>query len=190
MSKNKVKFGLKNVNVFPITEATSELVTYSEPIKMKGAVNLSLSPRGEESPFYADDITYYNQFGNDGYEGDFELALVPDEFLQEILGQTVDKNGVVVESVKDKGKSFAMTFEIDGDVNESRVILYNCSASRPETEASTTEGGKKEPQTDKLSFVASASMDTGIIKAKVEKGSTAYDEFLDTVYKVVPSPEV
>ena len=59
MAKNKVKFGLKNVYVWPITEATSEKVTYGEVIRVPGAVSLSLEASGDSNPFYADDMIYW-----------------------------------------------------------------------------------------------------------------------------------
>jgi len=48
---NKVKFGLKNVVVFPITEDTAERLTYGSAIKISGAVSLSIKASGDSNEF-------------------------------------------------------------------------------------------------------------------------------------------
>ncbi|MDY2986134.1 MAG: major tail protein [Peptoniphilus sp.] len=186
MAKNKVKFGLKNVVVWPIAEASAQKVTFGEKIVVPGAVELSLKANGDNNNFYADDTVYWSQFSNNGYEGDLEIALIPEEFEINILGLIKDKNGAIVEGSNAKPKNYAMAFEFSGDQTETRHILYNCSSSRPEVISKTKED-KIEVQTDKISINAVPAMDTGYIKAKVTKGQTGYDEFLTTPYKVVPA---
>ena len=47
MSKpNKVKYGLKNVHVAPMTETDNGIVSFGTPRRIPGAVNLSLPPDG------------------------------------------------------------------------------------------------------------------------------------------------
>lgn len=186
MAKNKVKFGLKNVHVWPITEATSEKITYGEVIKVPGAVSLSLEASGDSNPFYADDMIYWNQYSNNGYEGELEIALIPEEFEVQILGYLKDKNGAIVESNASKSKNYAMAFEFDGDVTQTRHIFYNCSSSRPDIEGATTED-KTEPQTDTISITTAPASDTGYVKARLEKGQTGYDTFFTTPYQVTPA---
>lgn len=186
MAKNKVKFGLKNVHVWPITEATSEKITYGEVIKVPGAVSLSLEASGDSNPFYADDMIYWNQYSNNGYEGELEIALIPEEFEVQILGYLKDKNGAIVESNASKSKNYAMAFEFDGDVTQTRHIFYNCSSSRPDIEGATTED-KTEPQTDTISITTAPASDTGYVKARLEKGQTGYDTFFKTPYQVTPA---
>lgn len=186
MAKNKVKFGLKNVHVWPITEATSEKITYGEVIKVPGAVSLSLEASGDSNPFYADDMIYWNQYSNNGYEGELEIALIPEEFEVQILGYLKDKNGAIVESNASKSKNYAMAFEFDGDVTQTRHIFYNCSSSRPDIEGATTED-KIEPQTDTISITTAPASDTGYVKARLEKGQTGYDTFFTTPYQVTPA---
>lgn len=185
MAKNKVKFGLKNVHVFPITESTSTKVTYGEVIKVPGAVSLSFEASGDSNPFYADDTIYWNQFSNNGYEGELEIALIPEEFEVQILGYLKDKNGAIVESNSSKAKNYAMAFEFDGDVTQTRHIFYNCSSSRPNVEGATTED-KTEPQTDTINMTAVPAADTGYVKARLEKGQIGYDTFFTTPYEVTP----
>lgn len=189
MAKNKVKFGLKNVHVWSITESTSEKVTYGEVIKIPGAVSLKLEASGDSNPFYADDMIYWNQYSNNGYEGELEIALIPEEFEVQVLGYIKDKNGAIIEANASKAKNYAMAFEFDGDVTQTRHIFYNCSSSRPNIEGATTED-KTEPQTDTINITTAPASDTGYVKARLEKGQTGYDTFFTTPYKVEPTTGV
>lgn len=94
--KNKVKFGLSNVHVAKIIKGEDGAITYDTPFKIPGAVNLSLDAEGDNEPFYADNIKYFESFANNGYSGELEIAKIPDEFLKEILGQKIDSIGGVL----------------------------------------------------------------------------------------------
>lgn len=183
MADNKVKFGLKNVHIFPIEEENANEIKYSDtPIQLPGAVNLSLSPEGDESPFHADDVVYYNSYANNGYSGDLEIALITEEFLIKVLGQTKDENGALVESINDKIKPFAMAFEFQGDKNAKRCIFYKVSVSRPNDEHQTI-GESKEPQTETLNMTAMARMKDGLVKSSLKEGQTGYDTFFTKLYE-------
>ncbi len=97
-TNNKVKFGLKNCHYAKATlDPDTNAVTFGTPVAIPGAVNLSLDPEGDTEPFYADDMVYYTTVANNGYSGDLEIALIPDSFRKDILKETEDTNGVLVE---------------------------------------------------------------------------------------------
>ena len=64
MSKksNKVKFGLKNCHYAKATFDEDGSVTYAKPVRIPGAVSLSMDANGEIEPFYADNIAYFYFF--------------------------------------------------------------------------------------------------------------------------------
>jgi phi13 family phage major tail protein len=180
MPDNKVKFGLKNVHYAPYTELDG-VITYDTPKPIPGAVSISLDAEGEETSFYADDVKYFSAFANNGYAGDLEMALIPDQFRIDVLGDVEDDNGVLFENSDAKPKNFALLFEFSGDKNATRHILYNTSVSRPSI-ASQTKGESLEVQTETLSMSASAALDTGDVKAKAKVADTPYETWYEAVY--------
>ena len=143
MEKNKVKFGLNKVHYAKITSYDEEGVpTFAKPVRIPGAVSLSIDAEGEASNFYADDGVYYVINNNSGYTGDLEIALVPLEFATDILGEKLDEKGVLTEINTAEVSQFALLFEFSGDKNKIRHCLFCCSASRPATESATIEDEK------------------------------------------------
>ena len=179
---NKIKYGLKNVHAAIQTE-TDGAYTYATPVAIPGAVSLSLEAQGEASPFYADDCEYYVSAGNNGYSGDLEIALIPEWFRTDILQETKDSNGVLVETSDGKqAVKFALLFEFAGDVKAVRHVMYNCSSSRPSIESETKED-TIEPGTEKLTIAADPRAD-GLVKSKTGEttDATTYANWYQSVY--------
>lgn len=150
---DKVKFGIKNVHIFPIASVSLGVPTYGTVIPVPGAVSLSLDQQGEITKFHADNMVYYQSATNNGYEGDLEVALIPDAIFEQIFKYTVDGNNVMTENSSREFASFAMTFEEDGDTTGTKFVLYNCTATRPSRALSTTED-TKTPTTQTLNISA------------------------------------
>lgn len=184
LKKNKVKFGLNNVHYAKITawSADGQTPTFATPVRLPGAVSLSIDANGEAENFYADNGVYYVINNNSGYEGDLEVALVTTEFATDILGETLDEKGVLVERNDAELAQFALLFEFEGDKNKIRHTLYCCSASRPATESSTTEEST-EVKTETLSLKATA-LPTGEVKVKTCESTdeTIYNDWYKSVY--------
>lgn len=186
---NKVKYNLKNVHAAKLTETVSKGVTtytYATPQAIPGAVSISLDAEGDSSPFYADGIVYFRSTANNGYSGDLEIALIPEWFRTEILKETLDSHGVLVErsDITETAK-FALLFEFDGDVRCIRHVLYNCSASRPSIESETKED-TIEPGTETLSLTADPRSD-GLVKSRT--GDNTEDATYQNWYSAVYIPE-
>ena len=58
---NKVKFGLSEVHIAPITAVGDSSYTYGTIFSIPGAVSLTLDRAGDETEFYADNIKYFTQ---------------------------------------------------------------------------------------------------------------------------------
>ena len=164
MAENKVKFGLKNVYYSVITEGENGAVTYGTPKRILGGVNLSLAAQGETSEFYADDILFYGTAANTGYQGDLEVARIPQSFRVDVLKDVLDEDtGILYENAAAEPAHFALLFEFSGDVRAVRHVMYDCTVTRPSV-ASQTTTNVKEPTTDTMQ-VTSVPRADGIVKA-------------------------
>ena len=174
---NKVKFNLKNTHYALLTIGEDGTPTFGTPLPMPGSVSISLDANGEPENFYADGGVYYVINNNCGYDGDLELALIPESFRTDVL----------IENSEVELAAFALLFEFDGDQKHIRHVLYNCSASRPGIEGKTNEDSK-EVQTEKLSLKA-VPLANGMVKAKTGNttDATTYADWYKAVY--VPAAE-
>lgn len=111
--KNKVKFNICNVHYAPITVAEEGTVSFGTPVPMPGAVSISMDPTGEPESFYADGIEYYVINNNQGYDGDLELAMIPESFRTDILKEEQDMG-------------IRKDIEIDG-----QMVAFKASAAIP-----------------------------------------------------------
>lgn len=182
---NKVRFGLSNVYYALLTYGENNAVTFGTPTRIPGGVNLTLSPEGDMSPFYADNMVYYMAGINAGYTGDLEIAKIPDSFKTDVLNYVTDSAGALVETTNAEYKPFALLFQIEGDKNARRHVLYNCMANRPQITAATTTASK-EPQTETIPLtctsIPNTALNTEIVKASAVTGDTAYADWFTAVH--------
>lgn len=188
MATNKVKYGLSNVYYSVVTETLTTggdyTYSYATPVAIKGAVNLSLNQSGDQTVFRADNLDYFVTYSNNGYEGDLEVALIPDSFLKDVMQYQLDTNQVLYEANDKVPKAFALLFQFEGDQNARRHVLYNCKASRPRVASQTTDT-TITPVTETLSIKASARLNDGVVKASTKLDDTSsaqYTGWFSSVY--------
>lgn len=179
---NKVKYGLCNVHYAEMDESGE---TYGTPDPIEGSVSMTFDPQGNMKKFRADNMDYYTSVSNNGYDGDLEVAVVPEKFMIDIMDEKSDTTtGLQYETIFAKPKPFALLFQFEGDIKATRHVLYNCKATRPKISGKTT-GEDIEPETETLHISASSRSD-GIVKAKCKQGDSAYADF----FKAVTLPTV
>lgn len=188
MADNKIKYGLKNVYYAKATLASDNSATYSTPVAIPGAVSLSMDAQGENSKFYADNIVYWVGVNNNGYEGDLEVARIPDSFKTDILGYLAGNDDVLIEDANAEAVHFALLFQFEGDQKATKHVLYNCTAARPAA-SGNTKNENIEPQTESMTITATAihnaSINKDIVKAETvaSTGSTTYSSWTSQVYQ-------
>lgn len=187
---SKVRFGLAKA-YYAVIKTDG---TYDIPVALPGAVSLDLSREGSEpSTFWADNIAYYvTPAANGGYTGTFNFALVPDKFKQDVLGEVVDDNGMQVEIADATPKSFALLYEVEGDLDKKRYVFFNCTAQRVAAGANT-KSDSTNPDTQDLEFTAigkdfqnfgGTGVTKNIVRGSAEEAATAFA----TWYTAVPTP--
>lgn len=185
---NKVKFGLKSVHYAIATIAVDGSATYDTPVAWPGAVTLTMDANGDNTNFYADNIAYYTTNGANGYTGSIETALVPQSFREDVLGETEDTKGILIETTSAPTVHFALLFQFEGDESATRHVLYNCTATRPSV-GSTTKGESVEVQTETVNLTATSiyndDVKADIVKAKTgdSADSTVYAGWFSAVYQ-------
>lgn len=189
---NKVKFNICNVHYALFDKAEEGVIKYKAPVPMPGAVSISLGPNGEPESFYADRIEYYTISNNMGYDGDLEIALIPESFRTDVLMEKSDSNKVLIESSNSETANFALLFEFDGDQKKIRHVMYNCSAARPTLEGEINEESRVV-QLETLSIQARP-LPNGNVKVRTGEETTkeTYDGWYKSVYMptettVIPS---
>jgi phi13 family phage major tail protein len=188
MADNRVVFGLRNAHYSIITEGEGGAITYGAPVPLNGAVEISLDPRGETTDFYADDILYYTTVTNQGYETTLTVANIPQDFREDVLGETLEAtDNVLTETSTTKSKKIAFMFEFDGDLKAVRHCLYYCTVTRPSlTSATKTESA--EPQTQELALISAPRPIDGVVKRSTT--ATTPDAVYNAWYTAVYLPVV
>lgn len=172
-TENKVHYDLTNVHVAPLTmDLEAGTVTFGTPKRLLGAISMDLSAQGESVKLRADGMDYYVTESNNGYAGDLNIAMVPDWFRQEYMGDTLsEKDKVLVENAQATAKPFALLYEFLGDVSHRRHCLYNTTAARPNIKGENKDN-QKDPDTEALSLTARPLPD-GKVKASTTADTPA-----------------
>lgn len=179
MSNNKITYGLSQLYYSIITE-TDSTVTYAAPVAMPGAVNMTCAPRGDVMEFEADNIVYYRSRANDGYDISLEIAELPVTFLEDVMLEELDANGVLFEKNDTEPKKIAILGQFEGDVKAKRFVFYNCMPSRANFDGETSKS--KTPKTKTITMTADPRAD-GYVKASTttEVNATAYSSWFTSV---------
>ena len=175
----EVRFGVKNVHYAVLNEKTG---AYDTPKPIPGAVKLTLTPEGNESTFYADDIPYVSFTTNAGYSISFDDAYITEEMRRDLFGEVQDKNKVQIETSDAKPATVALMWEFDGSKISKRGLLYKTTFSRP-SEEGNTKTDSTTPDTHTLSGKAIPSTQTiGSAKRDVVKASVTNEEATANIY--------
>lgn len=180
---NKVHYDLVDVHVAPLTFEAG-LPVFGDPKRLEGAISMDLSPQGNTTKLRADGIVYYQSSSNSGYEGDLNLAMVPDWFRQEYLGEKLDATDkVAVENAEAEQKAFALLYGFKYDKKHRRHVLYNCMASRPGIKGENKDN-QKDPDTESLPLSA-VPLPGGNVKASTteETPDEVYKGWMTTVWQ-------
>lgn len=188
----KVEYGFRNVYYAVVTE-TDNAITYGTPKSFlsqgAGGISVSLAPSGDENTMYADDVVWFEENTNNGYEGDLVMTNVSDDFKKEVMGYTQDSNGALIENADATFEKFALGFEVQGNDNPTRTWYYYCSVARP-TEEHQTKEASTTPAQKTLSLKARPRTTDKAVKVSLKKATaseTAYNSFFSAVYERVTS---
>ena len=170
---NKVEFGISELHVGTYTIDEDGVATLGEPYHQKGAVSFSPEEQSEQNIFYADNISFWSGYSGGTFEGDLEVAMFDDAFKTQFLGYVTLTNGGLANVKNATKPNVYVAFQVEGDAESRRVILYNCSLGAITREYNTIEESK-EPATETLGVTCIGDNGTGVTMAVLKPADTGY----------------
>jgi phi13 family phage major tail protein len=169
---NKVEFGISQLHVGTYTESNGT-VTLGTPYHQAGAVSFSPEEQSEQNTFYADNVAYWSGYTGGTLEGDLEVAMFDDAFKTQFLGYKALTNGGLANVKNVVKPNVYIAFQVEGDAESRRVILYNCSLGAIVREYSTIEENK-EPITETLGVTCIGDNTSGVTMAVFKPADAGY----------------
>lgn len=180
----RIRYGISNCYYAIATQGAGGALTYAAPVAMPGAVAISLEASGEEFTEWADNVEWFKQALNNGYNGTLELEELPESFRTDVLGEEKDSADVLFENSKASMKEFALLwqFEIadDANVTGKRTALFRCKASRPGI-SGTTKRETITPDHETINISAMPRINDNYVKASAESTSSKYANWFQAV---------
>ena len=171
---NKVEFGISQLHVGTYTDDGEGNITLGSPYHQAGAVSFSPEASSDQNIFYADNIAYYTTYGGGQMEGDLEVAMFDDSFKQNFLGYELLTDGGLAYIKNATKPAVYIAFQVEGDAESRRVILYNCSLGSITREYSTIEESQ-EPTTETIPVTATGVNDNGVVMAVYKEDDAGYE---------------
>lgn len=172
---NKVEFGIEQLHVGTYSVDNDGVVTMGEPYHQAGAVSFSPEEQSELTQFYADNIVYWSEYSGGTFEGDLEVAKFDDKFKTDFLGYKHTADGGLA-NVKNATKPHVyIAFEVKGDAEARRIIMYNATLGAITREFNTIEE-QKEPATEQIAVTVMGDNGSGIAMASYKPGDAGYDD--------------
>ena len=169
---NKVEFGISELHVGTYT-VSGGTVTLGTPYHQAGAVSFSPEEQNEQNVFYADNIAYWSGYSGGTIEGDLEVAMFDDDFKTQFLGyRALTDGGLALVKGATKPNVY-VAFQVEGDAESRRVILYNCSLGGISREYNTIEENK-EPTTETIPVTCTGDNASGVTMAVYKPADQGY----------------
>ena len=184
---NTVTFGLENVHFCTYSFDSYGDVVLGTPVHQPGAVSLEVSPSEEDYNFYADNIAYFSQFIDNGFEGSLEVAKFDDTFKTNFLGYVaLDNSTGGIAQVKGAIRpKVAIIWEFKGDAQKRRCIAYNVALGAIQRTYSTLEDSV-EVATETINVNCTGDNATGIVISTFTEDDAAYS----TMFTAPPVPDL
>jgi phi13 family phage major tail protein len=184
--------GLKNMVLAPLTEDTEATLTYGPLQLVAGAIEASVTPENADPEVqYADDIEFDVLYPDPELSFKTKMADIPLSIQEQIFGNTIDDNGVLIRKASDKPPYYAVGFMSEKSNGKFRFVWLYKVRAKPVTETyQTKEGGTITRQTGEVEWVAIKRTHDGQYQAVADEGENGFTPakgatFLQSVYEPV-----
>lgn len=182
--------GLKNVVIAPLTEDTETGHTYGELQLMAGAIEASITPENADPEVqHADDAEFSVLYPDPELTFSTSMADIPLSIQEQIFGNQIDDNGVLVRTASDRPPYFAVGFKSEKSDGTYRFIWLYKVRAKPMTENyRTKEGQTITRQNGSVEWTAIKRTHDGRYQAVADEGQNGFDAakaatFLESVYE-------
>ena len=179
---NKVEFGISNLHVGTYVD-NNGTITLGTPYHQKGAVSFSPEESSDQNTFYADNIAYYATYSGGQLEGDLEVAMFDDDFKTQFLGYVALTDGGLANVKNATKPNVYIAFQVEGDAESRRIIMYNCSLGGITREYATEEDSI-EPATETINVTVAGDNASGISMVSYGQATSGYS----TLFTNPPAP--
>ena len=188
--------GLKNVVIAPLTEDTETSHTYGELQLMAGAIEASITPENADPDVqYADDIEFDTLYPDPELTFSTSMADIPLSIQEQIFGNQIDDNGVLVRTASDRPPYFAVGFKSEKSDGTYRFVWLYKVRAKPMTENyKTKEGQTITRQNGSVEWTAIKRTHDGRYQAVADEDENGFDAskaatFLQSVYEPTFTPD-
>ena len=184
--------GLKNMVLAPLTEDTEAALTYGPLQLVAGAIEASVTPENADPDVqYADDQEFDVLYPDPELNFKTKMADIPLSIQEQIFGNKIDDNGVLIRTASDKPPYFAVGFMSEKSNGKFRYVWLFKVRAKPVTENyQTKEGGTVTRQTGEVEWVALKRTHDGQYQAVADEGENGFTlakglTFMQSVYEAV-----
>lgn len=172
-----VRVGMDKIHYAIMTDEETE--TYSTPKPLPGAITGTVSPTTNNATLYADDQAWETAtaLGDVGIE--INVADLPQESLADLLGATIDENGVMVQTAQDVAPYVAIGWRSMKSNGKYRYFWYYKGRFQPNEESFQTKEDSPSFQTPSISATFIARQKDGKWRVRVdEDGNNVPEEVI------------
>ena len=181
--------GLKNLVLAPLKEDTETTITYGALQLIAGAIEASITPENADPEVqYADDSEFDVLYPDPELSFKTKMADIPLAIQEQVFGNRIDDNGVLIRSAGDSPPYFAVGFMSEKSNHLFRYVWLYKVRAKPVTESyQTKEGATVTRQTGEIEWTAIKRTHDGQYQAVADEGENGFTAakgatFLQSVY--------
>lgn len=182
-----VPVGLQDIYYALCTKDDSAGVTYSTPKKISAAISAKVTPTVNSATLFGDDgpIVTANALGEIAVE--IGVADIPFTIQAELLGSTLNENGLLIDNADDQAPEVALGFRRSMSNGTFRYVwLLKGKFSLPEEDAQTKQGTPTF-QTPTITGTFLKRLKDGHWRFRADSGVAGSEALIASWFTAVPS---
>lgn len=170
--KITVPVGLKNIYYAKLIKDDETGVTYDTPKRLAPAITANITPSVNSATLFAENGPFITANALGEITVEIGVADIPFDIQAELLGMTVNSDGVLVDNAEDQAPEVALGFERNTEAGTSRFTWLLKGRFKLPNEEAKTAAGTPEFQTPTISAVFLKRIFDGNWRFRVDSGST------------------